>query len=91
VRYRVRDAEGHELEVDSVHALAEAHRHGLVGDDDLVRQVTGTRWTRAGDMAALASRRERRRERRWLWSALGLVTLLVATLAAALAMMHQRP
>jgi hypothetical protein len=88
VRYRVRNAEGQELEVGSIHELAELHRHGLVEDDDLVRQATGARWTRAGDMAALASRREQRRERRWLWSALGLAALLTATLAAAMAMMN---
>jgi len=88
VRYLIRDSEGHELQVGSVQELAELHRQGLLADDDLVRQATGTRWTRAGDMAALASRRERRRERRWLWSALGLAALLAATLAAAMAMIR---
>jgi hypothetical protein len=85
VRYLVRDAAGNQLTVGSIGELAELHRQGLIGEEDLVRPLAADRWTRAGDMPALLARRERRRERRWAWSVLLLVALLVATLAAALA------
>jgi hypothetical protein len=67
--------------VPSIHELASLHRQGLVGDDDLVRAESGSSWVRAGAMPALVGRRERRRERRWLWSVLFAAVALVAALA----------
>jgi hypothetical protein len=84
-RYLVRDAEGRELEVPSLPTLAALHSAGFLADDDLVRQARSDRWVRAGDMHALGARRERGRERRWLWSALGGAVLLVAAVAMILA------
>lgn len=81
MRYLVRDREGRELTVPSLADLAALHRAGFLGDDDLVRQERGTRWVRAGDMPALAGRRERRRDLRWIWTVLAAAVLLVAAVA----------
>jgi hypothetical protein len=81
MRYLVRDREGRELTVPSLADLAALHRSGFLGDDDLVRQERGIRWVRAGDMPALAGRRERRRDLRWIWTVLAAAVLLVAALA----------
>ena len=80
-RYLVKDRDGRELTVPSLGDLAALHRSGFLDDDDLVRQERGTRWVRAGDLAALAARRERRRERRWVWLVLLLATLLAGAVA----------
>jgi hypothetical protein len=80
-RYLVRDRDGRELTVPSLADLAALHRNGFLADDDLVRQERGARWVRAGDMAALAGRREQRRDRRWVWLVLLLAALLVGALA----------
>jgi hypothetical protein len=86
-RYLVRDRDGRELTVPSLADLAALHRAGFLGDDDLVRQERSERWVRAGDMAALRGRRDRRVDRRWVWSVLAAAVLL----AGALAMILARP
>ncbi len=84
-RYLVRDREGRELTVPSLADLAALHATGFLSDDDLVRQERATRWVRAGELPALSARRERRADRRWLWSVLGAAVLLVAALAMIMA------
>ncbi len=81
MRYLVRDAEGRELTVPSLGDLAGLHDAGFLSDDDLVRQERGTRWVRAGDMPALARKRARQVDRRWVWLVLLLGALLVGALA----------
>lgn len=83
-RYLVRDRDGRELTVPSLGDLSALHSAGFLSDDDLVRQERSTRWVRAGDMPALARRRQRRRDRRWVW----LVLLLAALLAGAIAIIQ---
>jgi hypothetical protein len=85
MRYQVRDALGRELTVPSLGDLAALHRAGFLSDDDLVRQERSACWVRAGEMPALSGRRERRRDRTWLWSVLGAAVLLVAALAMIMA------
>jgi hypothetical protein len=72
--YRVRNAAGEELVVPTLAALHDLYRHGFLGDDDLVRAETATRWVRAGVLPALHGVRERRRDPR---------TFLVLVVAAA--------
>ena len=55
-RYLVRDAEGRELTVPSLHDLHALYDQGFLADDDLVRQERSEDWVRAGDMPALAGR-----------------------------------
>jgi hypothetical protein len=81
----VRDHQGHQLVVPSLEDLAALHAAGFLCDDDLVRRERGEDWVRAGDLPALNARRERRRDRRWLWSVLFAAALLVAALAMILA------
>ena len=84
MRYLIRDAQGRELTVPSLADLAALRRHGLLGDDDEVRQETASRWVRAADMAALAGPRERRRETRTVWAVLFAAVALVGALALLL-------
>jgi len=44
--------------------LHDLYDHGFLGDDDLVRAETSTRWVRAGSLPALHGVRERRRDPR---------------------------
>lgn len=81
MRYLVKDQHGRELTVPSLADLAALHASGFLADDDLVRQERGTRWVRAGDLAALSVRRERRRDRRWVFTVLVAAVLLVAAVA----------
>ena len=85
MRYQVRDAEGRELTVPSLADLHALYDQGFLAEDDLVRQEKAERWVRAGEMPALSGRRERRRDRTWLWSVLGAAVLLVAALAMIMA------
>ena len=62
--YRVRNAAGEELRVPSLAVLHDLYDHGFLGDDDLVRAETSTRWVRAGSLPALHGVRERRRDPR---------------------------
>ncbi len=84
MRYLVRDAHGRELTVPTLGDLAALHRAGFISDDDQVRQERSERWVRAGEMPALSGRRDRQRDRRWVW----LVLLLAALLAGALAIIQ---
>jgi hypothetical protein len=60
MRYLVRDAGGRELVVPTLRDLHDLYSHGFLGDDDLVRGETATRWVRAGAMPALRGVREKR-------------------------------
>lgn len=71
----MRSADGRELVVPSLAVLHDLYQHGFLGDDDLVRAETASRWVRAGAMPALHGVRERRRDPRVVW-------LLVAAAAA---------
>ena len=62
--YRVRGPGGEELVVPSLAVLHDLYDHGFLGDDDLVRAETSTRWERAGSLPALHGVRERRRDPR---------------------------
>jgi len=84
MRYRIRDREGRELTVPSLADLAALRRHGLLDDDDEVRQETASRWVRAADMTALSGPRERRREARHVWTILFAAVALAAALALLL-------
>lgn len=78
MRYRVRSAAGEELVVPSLAVLHDLYDHGFLGDDDLVRAETATRWVRAGSLPALHGVRERRRDPR---TVLYLVVAAVALTA----------
>ena len=62
MRYRVRNAAGEELVVPSLDDLHALSVHGFLGDHDLVRAETSTRWVELGAMPALEGVRERRAE-----------------------------
>lgn len=79
MRYLVRDAAGHELVVPTLRDLHRLYVGGFLGDDDLVRAESATRWTRAGAMPALVGARERHADPR------KLLLLLAAGIALALA------
>lgn len=64
MRYRVRSASGEELVVPSLAVLHDLYDHGFLGDEDLVRAETATRWVRAGSLPALQGVRERKRDPR---------------------------
>ena len=81
--YRVRNAEGQELVVPSLAVLHDLYDHGFLGDDDLVRAETATRWVRAGALPALHGVRERRRDPRTVL----LLVLAAAALVAGLALL----
>ena len=83
MRYRVRNDQGEELVVPSLAALHDLYAHGFLGDDDLVRAETATRWVRAGSLPALHGVRERRRDPRTV----ALLVLAMAALAGGLALL----
>jgi hypothetical protein len=85
VRYVVRNAEGRELTVPSLEALHGLYRQGFLTDEDEVRQESSTRWVKAGEMAALAGERRRRRDPRWVVAVLMAAVALVAAVALLLA------
>ena len=64
MRYHVRNAAGEELTVPSLSVLHDLYEHGFLGDDDLVRSDTSSRWVRAGSLPALHGIRERRADPR---------------------------
>lgn len=64
MRYHVRNAAGEELTVPSLSVLHNLYEHGFLGDDDLVRSDTSSRWVRAGSLPALHGIRERRADPR---------------------------
>jgi hypothetical protein len=79
--YRVRNAAGDELVVPTLTALHDLYEHGFLGDEDLVRAETSTRWVRAGSLPALHGVRERRRDPRTVAVLVLAATALVAGLA----------
>lgn len=81
MRYLVRDAEGHELVVRSLRDLHRLYDDGFLGDDDLVRTETATRWVRAGAMPALRGVREKRADPRRMLLVLAAAIALVLALA----------
>lgn len=78
MQYRIRSASGEELVVPSLAVLHDLYEHGFLGDDDLVRAETATRWVRAGSLPALHGVRVRKRDPR--------AVLILAVAAAALAL-----
>ncbi len=80
MRYRVRGPDGGELVVPSLAVLHDLYDHGFLGDDDLVRAETSTRWERAGSLPALHGVRERRRDPRIVLYLVAAATALVAGL-----------
>ena len=86
MRYLVRNPEGQELVVPSLHDLVALYEGGFLGDDDLVRSETNTVWTRCGAMPALHGARERRRDPRKV----GLLLIALVLLAMALGLLLAR-
>ena len=82
MRYHVRNAEGQELVVPSLAVLHDLYDHGFLGDEDLVRADSSTRWVRAGSLPALHGVRERRGDPRKLLLLVLAAAALVAGLAA---------
>jgi hypothetical protein len=82
MRYHVRNADGEELVVPTLRDLHDLYVHGFVGDDDLVRAETATRWVRAGAMPALHGVREKRADPRRV--AALLVAAMLVTVGIAL-------
>lgn len=81
MQYRVRNASGEELVVPSLAVLHDLYDHGFLGDEDLVRAETATRWVRAGSLPALHGVRERRRDPRAVLLLVAAAVALVAGLA----------
>ena len=85
MRYRVRNAHGEELVVPTLRDLHDLYVHGFVGDDDLVRSDSATRWVRAGAMPALHGVRARRADPKKLAALLAAAIALVTGIALLLA------
>jgi hypothetical protein len=85
MRYRVRNAQGEELVVPSLSVLHDLYTHGFLGDDDLVRSESSSRWVRAGSLPALHGVRARRADPRKI----ALVLAAAAALAAGLALLSR--
>lgn len=81
MRYHVRNARGEELVVPSLRDLHDLYVHGFLGDEDLVRADSATRWTRAGSLPALHGVRELRADPRKLLYLLGAAIALVLGIA----------
>jgi hypothetical protein len=81
MRYRVRNGDGEELVVPSLSVLHDLYEHGFLGDDDLVRSETSSRWVRAGSLPALHGVRERRADPKKV----ALFVVAAAALAGAVA------
>jgi len=85
MKYRVRNAEGQELEIPSLADLHALYDGGFLGDDDLVRAETSARWVRAGVMPALRGVRDRRADPRKMAMLLAAALAIAAGLALLLA------
>jgi hypothetical protein len=85
MKYVVRNAEGQELEIRSLADLHALYDGGFLGDDDLVRAETSTRWVRVGAMPALQGVRDRRADPRKAALLLAAALALAAGLAVLLA------
>ena len=83
-RYRVRNSAGEELVVPSLAVLHDLYDHGFLGDDDLVRAESSTRWVRAGALPALHGVRERKRDVRAILALVFAAIALVAAIALLL-------
>lgn len=81
MRYFVRDAGGRELVVPSLRDLHHLYTHGFLGDEDLVRAETATRWVRAGAMPALHGVRERKADPRRMLLLLAAAVVLAGAIA----------
>ncbi len=85
MRYHVRNAQGEELLVPSLAVLHDLYTHGFLGDDDLVRAETSSRWIRAGSLPALHGVRERRADPRKV----ALLVVAATALAAGIALLSR--
>jgi hypothetical protein len=83
MRYVVKNAQGEQLTVPSLEVLHELYTHGFLGDDDLVRSETSSRWIRAGKLSAFQGVRYRRKDPRKMWM-LVAVAMAVAVVVALL-------
>ncbi len=77
MRYYVRNTEGEELVVPTLHDLHGLYTHGFLTDEDLVRSESATVWVRAGTMPALRGVREIKSDPR------KMAILLAAAIAVA--------
>ncbi len=84
MRYLVRDPAGRELVVPTQRDLHDLYAHGFLGDDDLVRGETSSRWVRAGAMPALHGVREKRADPRRMLLVLAAAIALAAGIALLL-------
>jgi hypothetical protein len=84
MRYFVRDERGRELVVPTLRDLHDLYSHGFLGDDDLVRAETASRWVRAGAMPALHGVRERRSDPRRMAYLLAAAVAIAAGIALLL-------
>jgi len=84
MRYHVRNARGEELVVPSLRDLHDLYVHGFLGDEDLVRADSATRWTRAGALPALHGVRELKADPKKLLVLLGAAIALVLAVALLL-------
>ncbi len=91
MRYFVRDAGGRELVVPSLRDLHDLYSHGFLGDDDLVRAETATRWVRAGAMPALHGVREKRADPRKMLLLLAAAIAVATGIALLLARWPRQP
>jgi len=83
VRYHVRNAQGEELVVPTLHDLHRLYADGFLGDDDLVRSETSARWVRAGSLPALHGVREERAD----WKKVAILLLAAVALATGIAIL----
>ena len=83
MRYHVRNARGEELVVPTLRDLHDLYVHGFLGDEDLVRADSATRWTRAGALPALHGVRETKADPRKMRKLALLVAAAVALVLAA--------
>jgi hypothetical protein len=81
MRYHVRNARGEELVVPTLDALHDLYVHGFLGEDDLVRAATASRWVRAGAFPPLHGVREKRADPRKVTLLLGVAVAIVLALA----------
>lgn len=86
MRYLVRNEKGEELVVPSLRELHDLYVHGFLGDDDLVRAESATRWVRAGAMPALHGVRTSRADPRKIALLAAAAAVVAAIIALVLAL-----
>lgn len=84
MRYHVRNASGEELQVPTLRDLHHLYSHGFVGEEDLVRSESATRWIRAGSFPALRGVRETRADRKKVAALLAAAIALATGIAVLL-------